>query len=334
MRSCRVRVSRALGGRLACALALLLLAGGAGRAEPITGIVAFGDSLSDIGNVYAATHGAFPPASSYGGGRFSNGSIWVEWLAVRLGVSFPGPLPSTLGGTDYAYGFAQTGIGTTQTPVPGLSVPNLWTQMSTYLSSHTPSAGQLYTVWAGANDLFTGHTGPVIAATNVAAVVDTLARAGASNILVANLPALGDTPFGRTLPSAQRQGLNAEAASFNNALAAELSVIPADHPGVSIHLLDAAGVLQRAEADPAAYGFSNVTDPAQLVNGGHVNGYLFWDGVHPTFEGHALIADAAVQALGEVSAQALPEPSTLALMAIGLAGAAAGKRLRTRSRAA
>lgn len=47
-------------------------------------IVAFGDSLTHNGNLYAATEatGGIPPAPSYSNGRFSNGPVWVEYLAT------------------------------------------------------------------------------------------------------------------------------------------------------------------------------------------------------------------------------------------------------------
>jgi hypothetical protein len=48
------------------------------RAGDITGIVSFGDSLTDTGNYYTATG---EPAAPYYDGRFSNGSLWVEYLA-------------------------------------------------------------------------------------------------------------------------------------------------------------------------------------------------------------------------------------------------------------
>jgi hypothetical protein len=43
------------------------LCGGA-REEDITGIVSFGDSLSDVGNFFAATGGASPPSKRMGQG--------------------------------------------------------------------------------------------------------------------------------------------------------------------------------------------------------------------------------------------------------------------------
>ena len=92
------------------ALGASLLLGGAARAGPITGIVSFGDSLSDVGNDYLGSGGVQPaPAADYYHGHFSNGPIWLEYLAKDLGIA--APTPALAGGTDYAFGGAQTGPG-------------------------------------------------------------------------------------------------------------------------------------------------------------------------------------------------------------------------------
>ena len=81
-------------------------------------IYAFGDSLSDAGNLSITTSaaGATKPVSppyykeQYGpitGNVFSNGPTWVQDLSIALGL---GTLaPSLAGGTDFAYGGAETG---------------------------------------------------------------------------------------------------------------------------------------------------------------------------------------------------------------------------------
>ena len=70
-------------------------------------VYAFGDSLSDAGNVSLGTLGALPVATIYSDGRFSNGNVWVQDLAQNLGL--PAGTPSLAGGTDFAYGGAETG---------------------------------------------------------------------------------------------------------------------------------------------------------------------------------------------------------------------------------
>ena len=66
-------------------------------------IYSFGDSLSDVGNVDLAT-GGIEPASPYVDGQFSNGPVWAQDLAGKLGL--PALIPSLAGGTDYAFGGA------------------------------------------------------------------------------------------------------------------------------------------------------------------------------------------------------------------------------------
>ena len=75
-------------------------------------IYAFGDSLSDAGNVYIATGKQSSVSPPYFQGHFTKGLTWVEDLAVSHGL---GPLaPSLLSAqgsnsTDFAFGRAETG---------------------------------------------------------------------------------------------------------------------------------------------------------------------------------------------------------------------------------
>lgn len=56
-------------------------------AASFTQIYVFGDSVSNIGNVFDSTGGAIPPNQFYFDGRFSNGPVWVDYLAQDLGLS-------------------------------------------------------------------------------------------------------------------------------------------------------------------------------------------------------------------------------------------------------
>src|SRR5215510_6282360 len=88
-----------------------------GAAE-YNGLIAFGDSLSDLGNLYNTLRaggsdemiymdiGYTAAPGRYDNGRYSNGPLWVEHLADQLGL---GPLAPNNGyqpltvGTDFAY---------------------------------------------------------------------------------------------------------------------------------------------------------------------------------------------------------------------------------------
>jgi outer membrane lipase/esterase len=70
--------------------------------QPYSRIFVFGDSLSDTGNLHRLSGGAIPPAT-YPAGRFSNGPLWIEYLAEHLEVSL-------LPGDNRAVGGATTGF--------------------------------------------------------------------------------------------------------------------------------------------------------------------------------------------------------------------------------
>ena len=109
---------------------------------------------------------------------------------------------------------------------------------------------------------------------------------------MSDLPELGLIPASQGLPQAQRDGLNALSLAFNAQLSTRLDQLQMSL-GITIDRLDLNGVLLAAQANPAAFGFTNVTQ-ASLDNGDTSGtGYLFWDDLHPTTAGQILIADAA-----------------------------------------
>ncbi|WP_165250563.1 SGNH/GDSL hydrolase family protein [Paludisphaera soli] len=303
----------------AACLMVVLGMGVEAEAGMYSGLVVFGDSLSDSGNTFAAA--GFPP-SPYHEGRYSNGPIWTDYLAAKLGVA--APTPSVLGGTNHAWGYAQSGDGFSYPLGPGgPGVPNLLTQVGGFLlGGGTLAPDQLVSVWAGANDfLNNGVTDYLQVADNVATAITALAAAGGSNFLVGNLPLLGLLPLEATTTPEQRAGLNMLTLAFNAALAARIEGLKATLPGVRIFFNDVNAEFQQILADPAAYGLTNVTDgalPSGVLDG---QGYLFWDAVHPTTAIHQVIAARAFAA-------AVPEPSSAALLAIAGVAAFGAARLR------
>jgi phospholipase/lecithinase/hemolysin len=300
------------------ALAMLAIVAGQAHGGQITGIVSFGDSLSDVGNDYIASGGTQPaPPADYYQGRFTNGGNWLDYLAHDLGVT--APAASLSGGSNYAFGGASTGTGTTQY-APGQQVPNVDSQIAMYLSKNTPSASQLFTIWAGANNLLIGNqTNPTVPAQDIAKEITTLAGAGAKQFLIPTLPLLGQIPATSGLASAQRQGLDAWSIGFNQTLQAEATALQSSL-GVQIHVVDVQGLFQKVMANPAAYGFTDVTGSAinSSLNG---SGHLFWDLEHPTTAADAII--------GQVAAQSIPEPSSILIFATSIALLATTKLRKT-----
>jgi phospholipase/lecithinase/hemolysin len=293
-------------------------------AGPYTGLVVFGDSLSDVGNDAIVTpqlsaFGITPtPGPYYYNGRFSNGQNYVDDLSTALGL--PAPKPSLAGGTDYAYGDARTSGSSS---VQRLVIYDVDQQVSSYLSTSTPSAGALYDIFAGANDLIASPTPTTAttAASNIATDVSTLYAAGARQFLVPNLPLLGLTPEFNTNPTAAASA-NALTVVFNTALAADLAGLQATDPGITIHELDVQTLFTGVVTSPSSYGLVDVADSAApglepgatsydtSLEVSDPNQYLFWDDIHATAAGHALLANAAGEAVG------VPEPTSMGLLAV------------------
>lgn len=284
-----------LRARVAC---ILLLLANAAWAGPFTDIVVFGDSLSDVGNTNASTFG-LQPGSNYFEGRFSNGPVYAERLAAGLGL---GPLTRSDGsprGDNYAYAGAETnGPG----GFTGLFLDSLVEQVDEYLGrlgAATPDPGTLFVVFIGANDLFGGQTNVATPVGVIRTQLERLVAAGARRLLGINLPLLGLTPDYNTRP-ADAAAIDSRTRSFNSALEGAYDAIEAGAAGATVHRLDVESLFSDLVADAAALGFTNTTQQGRPASGGSLNGapgYVFWDGVHPTRETHALLGEAAIRAV-------------------------------------
>lgn len=271
----------------------------------------FGDSLSDTGNSFQAT--GIPPSPPYFEGRFSNGPVWVEYLADDLGLS-----QNQL--TNYAFGGANT--GSANTLIPGVQgLPGLEQQIDSFKASNTSAdPNALYVVWAGAPDYLSGSTlNPAVPVNNLSTAVSSLANSGAENIVVVNLPDLGQIPATSSNPLISTT-LNTVSAVHNAGLSASLDAL-SQQTDTNIIQVDVNSLFNRAIAHPAEFGFTNVTDACLAGNNvcSNPNDYLFWDTIHPTTKGHQLVGELALSA---IESQAVPEPSTaLGLLAVGALGA-------------
>jgi phospholipase/lecithinase/hemolysin len=283
--------------------------------SPYSALYAFGDSLSDVGNDFILSNGT-EPAPPYYQGRYSNGPVWLDYLATQLNTGAMNP--SVAGGKDYAFGGATTGYG------PTLSsqslVPTFQQQVALFnAATHgvAPSTA-LYAVWIGGEDLLNVlqnvlQSGATVAsalgmmrgaAATEANVIATLIGQGARYILVGLVPDAGKSPTITVLGPTASATATALAAAYNIALVANLSAVIASS-GAKLVYLDAFSLVDVLVADPGAFGLSNVTQPCYvgpLTGGGTVcaapDKYLFWDEFnHPTTAGHAIVADEAADVL-------------------------------------
>jgi len=283
-------------------------------------IVAFGDSLSDTGNVAILTRGAIPPPAFYFNGRFSDGPIWLDRVGAALGGDVG---PRLAGGSNFAFGTARV----ENSPF----VPSLRVQANAFLrTTGTAVPDNLYIVFGGGNDIraAVASADPIgvvtTAARQLAGIVDDLANAGAVDIVVPNLPNVGQLPEAKRAGSAVAGLATLLTRVFIQTLAQELASIDAPR---GLHLIqpDFFGLLQTIVASPSSFGLANATDaclpafafsvPPNTPVCSNPNQFLFWDLQHPTSAGHALFANAALNAINAaLSPETVPEPPPSALI--------------------
>lgn len=310
------------------------------QAAKVDSIVFFGDSLSDTGNIWHATTGFPPPPYFQGtsgagpdrtGGQWSDylGPSWPSVFAAQFGLL---ATPSVVGGNNFAWGGARTGVN----PAAG-AAPWLDQQVAQYLASRAPAPSaastsnsidtRLYSLMIGGNDVANNLGDPAALANGINSIVNsltTLYGAGGRQFLVSNVPDIGATPEFQGREAAV-PGITAFASAWtvqwNMALEAALNSLVL--PGASIGFLD----LYALGKDPTLLaGFANTTDACLTAAGlcADPTQYFYWDSFHPTSRTHASIADFAARAVG------VPEPAALSLMLLGLGGLAAASRRRAR----
>jgi phospholipase/lecithinase/hemolysin len=316
-------------------------AAGLGFSPRIRQVVVFGDSLSDVGTYKLGV------IAQVGGGKFTTnpGPVWPETLGVLLRArvtpyrqGFDG-VTQVLGGTGYAMGGSrvsqQPGIGCNPDAsgacTAALTIP-VTQQISDYLDANDDRfrPDQLVFLLAGANDIFFQlgvfqakvtagvpvdlATAEALGAVQQAALelaeqVRLVRAKGATRVVVLNLPAISETPFGKAPETAPVRPLIAGMAQlFNGTLAAGLD-------GTGATLLDFHAEFLRVLDNPYAYLVREIDVPAcdaakisALTNGLEQGGsslfcsrqtlvqrgaavtYMFADSVHPSTLGHLIMA--------------------------------------------
>ena len=250
----------------------------------------------------------------------------------------PSGLPDLLGiapapDQNFAVGGAETGDGNIADALlpPSIELPGIAEQIDSFVSSgESIGSDALVVLYGGSNDYFgfldenadptSGEVSAFVDVTigNIEDDIRSLAAAGATTILVPNVPNLGATPS--YLGSDKEAAATALSAEHAAALNDELGAL-GDELGVEIVVADFATGFDLLLSDPALFGVTDVTTPC-VTSSSDLPAYvtpgtvcseeeqatrLFWDSVHPTSIGHELLA--------EYAADTLAAPTTLAAQA-------------------
>ena len=317
--------------RLAAAatVALAVPAGAAPLSTTYSSLYVLGDSLSDDGNLFAATGGETPTSPPYFEGRFSDGPVFTDYLAQ---------------------GFAETenfAFGGAQAVTDGDDIPDLPTQLG-LLSAVDPAGfgdNSLATLLFGANDIFgalSEDAEEVLAAEAAAdAVIEGAAAIlglGIDEVAVFTLPRLDTTPlYSLYQPELADEARLAEQA-FNARLDAGLAQLDAD--GLAVTRVDTQAFFDVLLTDPESIGITETTLPC-LFPSAEVAGAFgqpqacdlatqapvraFFDAVHPNGTAHEAFADYVEEQLAPAP---IPLPASAWVLLAGIGGLAAARRRR------
>jgi outer membrane lipase/esterase len=182
-------------------------------------------------------------------------------------------------------------------------VPSLLTQTETFVASLGPDpapTNALYVVAGGGNNARAAMTAilsgsnaeaTIVAtavqfAADIGSIVDTLQAKGAENIVVWDAPNLGLSPA----ITANGQPAVYLATTLNQSMNAALAARLASETDVrTFGFFD---LITSVNADPSAYGLTNVSDAGGAIPNADVSTFLCWDGIHPTAAGHAILAQS------------------------------------------
>lgn len=266
----------------------------------------FGDSLSAVaggGFGYPPPPGTTP--ADYYEGRFSNGRVWVEYLAQEQGIPF--------NTNDDFSAFGEFSLLALDTIIYGNFYP-------------PPDIGtSLFVVWPENSDLFLYATfGGTNAsswsfdinnsAQNISAIIDQLYADGARTLLMPNAVDISRAPwFTYTITNSTSVTNNVGplitavhngVVQLNAALATVISQARARHPDLTIFAPDFYTEFNKILEDPSRYGFTKtdvdaLEDPAlkdKTFDGPGAN-YVFWDYLHPTTRLHSFVANYVQQSI-------------------------------------
>ncbi|GAB4828812.1 GDSL esterase/lipase 6 [Ancistrocladus abbreviatus] len=310
----------------------------------VPGIFIFGDSIFDAGNNHfiknCTAQADFLPYGfnffHYPTGRFTNGRTVADFIAEFMGIEMQKPYLQVqmelLNGSRKEYpsngiNFASAASGVLQATNRDLEVIPLQIQLQQFqvlIQQNQLVKNQieqsLFFLESGSNDIFNyfipfgspkpePHSYLETMLTEVRHFVDEIYLLGARRIAIFSLGPVGCVPARALLPDAPLHKcygkMNRMVKDYNSGLEAIVKDFPAKYPGAVAVYGAVYDMVQLFRANPARYGFTNVTSACcgdgplggsqQCGREGYrlcfnPNQFLFWDYFHPSEHTYKLIS--------------------------------------------
>lgn len=261
-------------------------------------IISFGDSLTDINNMYNMTNWLLPNRTSWFQGRFSNGYTWVEYLSQMLDL----PL--------YNRAIGGSAGDTKKIIITGLTDQvNLWIDYLPDAKNYNPKK-TLATILVGGNDFITYNRSVKDLINDVDKSISNLAKHNVGHILVLNLPDITKAPI-FNINNKDKNSVYAKVIEYNQQLEQLINTMKAKYPNTEFKLFDTKSMLENIIQNSKEYGFTNVSDSCLNVDSSSVLQYalpqltrdncnnpsefIFWDALHITTKTHYIVANTIYQ---------------------------------------
>lgn len=269
------------------------------QANTINRLVAFGDSLSDTGNIFNGSQWIFPNRNSWFLGHFSNGLVWTEYLAKEKNI----PL----------YNWAVGGAAGENKYVALTGVYDQVTSYLTYIkmAKNYKPENTLFTLEFGLNDFMNYHRELSEVKGDLSRALIRLVDAGAENILLFTLPDATKAPQFKYSTQDEIVTIRNQINEFNLFIKEQAKYYK--ETGKNVVLFDAGELFSQITADPQEHGFQNSTDACLDINRSSSldylyshsltkdceyygsDAYVFWGVTHPTTATHRYIADKILE---------------------------------------
>ncbi|HAZ7572923.1 SGNH/GDSL hydrolase family protein [Legionella sp. PATHC032] len=223
------------------------------------------------------------PGKPYWKNRFSNGRVWIEYLAEMLSIqksdeevylnkAFGGSWSATYDYQLTVWNLIRHPLGTIKNLIVGkLIPPSLGLIVQAYLLEHEQLSDEtLYFIYSGSNDyinvlFFEDNYNTEVMSTYIDNVLDgmssavlKLANAGARRFVIMGIPHVGDTP--KFVKTTDRDVLNAAVDLHNERLAKRVDAWKERYPTADFLFVNTEQYLKKAFENPEKYGFYNVKD--------------------------------------------------------------------------